>query len=405
MGFLSLIRASATSESLEIRSTRSKIHDLILRYQAIQKPVADLNVPTLEKTIIKMLHMLDLCMKSNGNNDSVIKFVSLLTNLIDSILDPIIKAIPRNGVVFSNWATAGLHVLSRELNDAIPPKRQLVGTIFSRIFYTVDVGGTLPDVNRRIEEALNRFWINLGGNGLNPSIYNSSRELIPDRETQDLPIDALMIRALFQNFGPPFRILIIGRANSGKTTILRNFFGTSDPLVVRDKNGNEIDRLYLENQSIMGSMHDIEHEITSQSNPLFVIHDSKGFEAGSTQEMQKVRDFIRQRSVASCIHRRLHVIWYCIPMDEDRILSPAELSFFNDGTRDVPVIALFTKWDGQIVQSFHEIYNRGNGGKTIGEAREEAACHAEDVLKSHYLPAIYRTLHPPKGHVVLKGGE
>jgi GTPase SAR1 family protein len=38
---------------------------------------------------------------------------------------------------------------------------------------------------------------------------------------------------------PPFRILVIGKRNSGKTTILNKLCGGTVP-IVRDKHGNEV---------------------------------------------------------------------------------------------------------------------------------------------------------------------
>jgi GTPase SAR1 family protein len=39
---------------------------------------------------------------------------------------------------------------------------------------------------------------------------------------------------------PRFRVLVIGRANAGKTTICQKMCNTTDPPVVRDQNGKEV---------------------------------------------------------------------------------------------------------------------------------------------------------------------
>ena len=55
--------------------------------------------------------------------------------------------------------------------------------------------------------------------------------------------------------------------------------------------------------------HDIENEMRFESNMAFVFHDSRGFEAGRTSELEKVKDFVQKRSTNKDISNHLHVIW------------------------------------------------------------------------------------------------
>ena len=55
--------------------------------------------------------------------------------------------------------------------------------------------------------------------------------------------------------------------------------------------------------------HDIENEMRFKSNMAFVFHDSCGFEAGRTSELDKVKDFVQKRSTNKDIRDHLHVIW------------------------------------------------------------------------------------------------
>ena len=55
--------------------------------------------------------------------------------------------------------------------------------------------------------------------------------------------------------------------------------------------------------------HDIENEMRFKSNTAFVFHDSRGFEAGRTSELDKVKDFVQKRSTNKAIRDHLHVIW------------------------------------------------------------------------------------------------
>src|ERR1700722_5179429 len=61
---------------------------------------------------------------------------------------------------------------------------------------------------------------------------------------------------------------------------------------------------------IKRGVHDIRNEITFTANPSFVFHDSCGFEAGSSEEFQKIKDFIVERSARRTLAETLHAIWY-----------------------------------------------------------------------------------------------
>ncbi|KAG6898615.1 hypothetical protein C0993_005649 [Termitomyces sp. T159_Od127] len=55
---------------------------------------------------------------------------------------------------------------------------------------------------------------------------------------------------------------------------------------------------------------DINREYTSNDNPRFALHDSKGFEPGSSHHWEIVENFIRQRSKRNLpIEQRLHAVW------------------------------------------------------------------------------------------------
>ncbi|KAG1833012.1 hypothetical protein EV424DRAFT_1011566 [Suillus variegatus] len=91
-----------------------------------------------------------------------------------------------------------------------------------------------------------------------------------------------------------FRILVIGRASAGNTTVLSRVCNTP------------------ENPTIY-SAGKKRGEMVFKSNPGFVFHDSRG---GGGSEFEKVKAFIEGRSEKTKIENQLHAIWYCIPMDE-----------------------------------------------------------------------------------------
>jgi len=45
------------------------------------------------------------------------------------------------------------------------------------------------------------------------------------------------------------------------------------------------------------------------SNPGFIFHDSRGFEAGGVSELQIVKDFIKDYSEKKKLNEQLHAIW------------------------------------------------------------------------------------------------
>ncbi|KAG2117016.1 uncharacterized protein F5147DRAFT_567294 [Suillus discolor] len=110
-------------------------------------------------------------------------------------------------------------------------------------------------------------------------------------------MDASEIR---QNFDR-FRILIIGRANAGKTTILQRVCKTRENPEIYDRAGQKV--------RFQRGVHDIENEMVFQNNQGFIFHDSRGFEAGGQFEFDKVKAFIRHRSKKRRLSDQIHVIW------------------------------------------------------------------------------------------------
>jgi hypothetical protein len=93
--------------------------------------------------------------------------------------------------------------------------------------------------------------------------------------------------------------------------------------------------------------HDIEDELIFTNHEGYVFHDSRGFEAGSEDELRAVQEFVRRRSQERKLVNRLHAIWfapsssgiyscefagfllrYCVPMDNDR--PSLDLKHFED---------------------------------------------------------------------------
>ena len=108
---------------------------------------------------------------------------------------------------------------------------------------------------------------------------------------------------------------------------------------------------------------------------------------------------------------------YCIPMDSTRPILPAELEFFNKGTgkgksssrstatinnaSTVPLVVVFTKFDGQIIQESEKLDDVVDNEVKWDKARK----NAEITFQRVYLPKIFGTNYPPKAYVCLEGED
>jgi GTPase Era involved in 16S rRNA processing len=181
-----------------------------------------------------------------------------------------------------------------------------------------------------------------------------------------------------------FRILVIGRANAGKTTLLQRVCNTTDDPCLYDENQNN-----LLNPTSERGIHDIHRPFAFRSNPGFIFHDSPGFETGDTRQLQDVLLFIEEKAKSTEVEDQLHAIWFCFVLNGARPLFPLEKEFFN-ATRagNVPVIAIFTKFDDLINQIYDmdvdEEVNRKN---------------AEDVVDERFRKPLGKCANPPHADV------
>ncbi|KAH8980657.1 hypothetical protein EDB92DRAFT_262290 [Lactarius akahatsu] len=117
------------------------------------------------------------------------------------------------------------------------------------------------------------------------------------------PIDTQQPRRRLPEFS--FRVLIIGRANAGKTSILQRICETTEsPIIYR---GNE--QVTLDPSMDRGE-HRIDDELVFSNYPGYVFHDSRGIEAGGTEELKTLQDFIQRKSRETRLSSRLHAIWF-----------------------------------------------------------------------------------------------
>ncbi|KAI6043720.1 GTP-binding protein [Pisolithus marmoratus] len=176
-----------------------------------------------------------------------------------------------------------------------------------------------------------------------------------------------------------FRVLVIGRANAGKTTILQRVCNTADKPDIFDGDGNKVGCARHSRESQRG-YHNIEDELIFQSNPGYIFHDSSGFEAGSAQQFDKMKKFVIDHAAAKTLGKRIHAIWYCIPMtDYERTVTAAEQKFFNEcDTGHVPVVVLLTKVDFLHLVAIEELLDEG---VEMEEAKSRAAERESQLLR------------------------
>ncbi|KAI6116688.1 hypothetical protein EV401DRAFT_1864530 [Pisolithus croceorrhizus] len=198
-----------------------------------------------------------------------------------------------------------------------------------------------------------------------------------------------------------FRILVMGRANAGKTTILQRVCNTTDNPEIFDGEGNKVLAIEVEAKCFQRGHHNIEHEHVFSSNPGFVFHDSCGFEAGSAGQFDEMKSFVVNRAVTGSLKKRIHAIWFCIPMtDYQRTVTAAERKFFNEcDTGHVPVIVLLTKTDALHLAAMEELLD---ANLEVGEAKEQAAGKEEELLErwlAHIKGILDECKFPPKAYV------
>ncbi|KAI6008815.1 hypothetical protein F5J12DRAFT_54789 [Pisolithus orientalis] len=157
-----------------------------------------------------------------------------------------------------------------------------------------------------------------------------------------------------------FRILVMGRANAGKTTILQRVCNTTDKPEIFNGKGEKVDATVVQGLTTRG-YHNIEDELVFKSNPRFVFHDSCGFEAGRREQFDVIKKFVMDRAKTTKLDKRIHAIWYCIPLsDRHRMVMAAEEKFFGEcDTGHVPVIVLLTKTDTLALHAFLELSEKG----------------------------------------------
>ena len=103
-----------------------------------------------------------------------------------------------------------------------------------------------------------------------------------------------------------FRILVCGKTGVGKSTLINKVFGVE---------------MTEESNSYAQGVHDINQAFESPNHPGLLIHDSRGWQAGSDQELELIAQFLRHRAFQKDPAEALHVIWYVNRSTQARFCS------------------------------------------------------------------------------------
>ncbi|KAL4070079.1 hypothetical protein V8B97DRAFT_1871795 [Scleroderma yunnanense] len=209
-------------------------------------------------------------------------------------------------------------------------------------------------------------------------------------------MDSADIRKHFDGIGH-FRILVIGRSNAGKTTILQRVCNTTELPENFNIEGKKFTK-YPQR-----GYHNIEDELIFRSNPGFIFHDSRGFEAGSDGELMVMKKFVAERATATKLAKRIHAIWFCISMtDYERLIMASEEIYFNEcNTTNVPVIVVLTKADTLEFLAIEQLIDKDMKIEEAKARAGEVAIQILGKLKTRIETQLAGCKYPPKDYVSL----
>ncbi|KAI1353999.1 hypothetical protein F5Y01DRAFT_34828 [Xylaria sp. FL0043] len=188
-------------------------------------------------------------------------------------------------------------------------------------------------------------------------------------DDQGKPLPWLDGLSLHESGVNAFRILVCGKTGVGKSTLINKVFGVE---------------MTEESTTYSQGVHDINKAFESSNHPGLLIHDSRGWQAGSDAELDEIAKFLRYRAFQKNPAEALHVIWFCVNSDVSRIEEADRRTFeiIAQYSSDVPVFVVGTKKDKLVAFRKMELLEAymeklGDYKEASRLATQEANEHAE----------------------------
>ncbi|KAH7034861.1 uncharacterized protein B0I36DRAFT_84926 [Microdochium trichocladiopsis] len=198
------------------------------------------------------------------------------------------------------------------------------------------------------------------------------------RDTLDPWIAESELGALGRGALKDCRVLVCGRAGVGKSTLINKVFGFPVTQESYDDHG----------------VHDIEEGFARDTFPGLIVHDSKGFQGGATEEVELLERFVKKRASEVDASERLDAIWLCIDVPSTRTIHEADRRIFevlDQYAASVPIVIVRTMKDRFMNehlsisrQELRQSGVRGDDLDRLSEARAEEAfarVQEEDINK------------------------
>ncbi|KAK5064246.1 hypothetical protein LTR84_000079 [Exophiala bonariae] len=167
-----------------------------------------------------------------------------------------------------------------------------------------------------------------------------------------------------------FRILVCGKTGVGKSSLINAVFAVD---------------MTDESTTYQQGVHDINQAFESPNHPGLLVHDSRGWQAGSDTELELIAKFLRHRAFQKDPAQALHVIWFCVDSDVSRIEEADKRTFATIAqySNHVPVFIIGTKKDKMVgyrkMKLLEQYMEKTNDFKESNRlATEEASKQAED---------------------------